>query len=183
VSATDGGPDPTVPDIAVPDVVGPGLRILFCGINPSRRSGALGQHFAHPGNRFWKVLFAVGLTDRRLTPAEQTELLHYGIGITNLVARPTQAAADVTTAELRAGAARLTARLAEWRPATLAVVGVQAFRTAFARPRAAVGRQPEPVDGVVTWVLPNPSGLQAHYQMADMVALYAELATAARRHR
>lgn len=165
---------------SVPDIVGPGLSVLFCGINPGTRSGELGQHFARPGNRFWKVLHASGFTTRLLAPAEQGELLDHGVGITNLVSRTSRAAADLTPAELRAGASELGVKVAELRPRWLAVLGVQAYRTAFSRPRARVGRQDETI-GATTgiWVLPNPSGLQARYQLAEMVELFAELRQAA----
>lgn len=169
----------TGPAPPVPDVVAPGLPVLFCGINPGIRSGELGQHFARPGNRFWKVLHGAGFTDRLLAPAEQAELLGYGIGITNLVTRPSVGAADLTPAELRDGAADLEARVAHWRPVWVAVLGMQAYRTAFRRPAAAAGRQTETLAGAGLWVLPNPSGLQARYQLAEMVELFTELRTAA----
>ncbi len=159
----------------VPDIVRPGLPVLFCGINPGERSGQLGQHFARPGNRFWKVLHGAGFTDRILAPSEQWALLDYGLGITNIVARPSKGAADLTPAELRAGAVELTARVADLRPGWLAVLGVQAYRTAFSRPRAIVGRQEGCIGDTGLWVLPNPSGLQARYQLAEMVEMYAEL--------
>jgi TDG/mug DNA glycosylase family protein len=151
------------------------LAVLFCGINPGVRSGELAQHFARPGNRFWKVLYGAGFTDRVLLPSEQDSLPEYGIGITNLVDRPSRAADDLSRAELAAGAATLTERAARYRPAWVAVLGVQAYRTAFARRRAAVGRQPETIGGSGLWLLPNPSGLQAHYQLAVMIELFAAL--------
>lgn len=159
----------------VPDLLGPGLSVLFCGINPGLRSAELGLHFARPGNRFWKVLHQAGFTDRVLDPAEQAVLPSLGIGITNLVPRASAAADELTADELRAGATRLAALAAEWRPGCVAVLGVLAYRTAFRRPRAAVGRQPDGVAGVPLWLLPNPSGLQARYQLPEMVALYGEL--------
>jgi len=162
--------------VNVPDVARPGLAVLFCGINPGTRSGELGQHFARPGNRFWKVLFGAGFTDRLLAPAEQEQLLDYGLGVTNLVSRTSRAAADVTAAELRAGAKALEARVTPLRPGWVAVLGVQAYRRAFARPKARIGRQLETIGaGSGLWVLPNPSGLQARYQLDEMVALFAEL--------
>jgi TDG/mug DNA glycosylase family protein len=160
---------------AVPDVVGPGLRVLFCGINPGLRSAAEGRHFARPGNRFWKVLHLAGFTDRVLLPAEQWDLVPLGLGITNLVDRPTAAAAELTSAELRDGGARLAAKVATLRPQALAVVGMQAYRTAFALPKADAGRQPDPIGGASVWVLPNTSGLQARYQLDDLVAMFAEV--------
>ncbi|HWE57608.1 MAG TPA: G/U mismatch-specific DNA glycosylase [Acidimicrobiales bacterium] len=160
----------------VPDIVGPGLDVLFCGINPGTRSGQLGQHFARPGNRFWKVLHGAGFTDRLLTPDEQWSLLDYRLGVTNIVTRTSRAASDLTPAELRSGAVELEVRVAEWSPRFLAVLGVQAYRTAFARPKAVIGRQEHVIgSGTGVWVLPNPSGLQAHYQLADMVRLYGDL--------
>lgn len=159
----------------VPDLLAPHLAVLFCGINPGLRSAELGLHFARPGNRFWKVLHHAGLTDRVLDPAEQADLPARGIGITNLVTRASAAAAELDAAELRAGAARLAALVGEWQPRRVAVLGVQAYRVAFRRPAAAVGRQPEDLAGAALWALPNPSGLQARYQLAEMAALYAEL--------
>jgi TDG/mug DNA glycosylase family protein len=163
----------------VPDVVSAGLPVVFCGINPGTLSGQLGQHFARPGNRFWKVLYGAGFTDVLLTPADQLTLLDYGIGITNLVARSSAAAADLSDAELRAGAQRLDPFVAKWQPAWVAILGVQAYRAAFSRPRAAIGRQPEAIGSAGLWVLPNPSGLQARYQLPEMIALFAELRKAA----
>jgi TDG/mug DNA glycosylase family protein len=164
----------------VPDVVGPRLAVLFCGINPGTLSGQKGQHFARPGNRFWKVLAGAGFTDRVLAPAEQWRLLDYGLGVTNLVGRTTAAASELSRDELRAGAAALEARVAALTPRWLAVLGVDAYRRAFGRPRATVGRQAEAIaDSTGIWVLPNPSGLQARYQLTEMIALYAELRAAA----
>lgn len=157
------------------DVIAPDLDVLFCGINPSLLSAERGHHFARPGNRFWPALHLAGLTPRRMTPDEDAELPRYGLGITNVVARPTRAAAELTPAELRAGAAELTGLVERFRPRVLAVLGVGAWRTAFERPAAVVGRQPQRVGGAVTWVVPNPSGLNAHYQLPDLARLYREL--------
>lgn len=164
----------------MPDIVRPGLRVLFCGINPGLRSAELGQHFARPGNRFWKVLHLSGFTERQLAPSEQWSLLEFGLGITNLVARSSAAAAELSRPELEAGATRLTAKVERFHPRWIAFVGMQAYRTAFRRPKAAVGRQPETM-GASTgiWVLPNPSGLQARYQLPEMVSLFAALRDAA----
>ena len=163
----------------VPDIVRPGLSVLFCGINPGVRSGELGQHFARPGNRFWKALHGAGFTDRLLAPSEQWALRDYGIGVTNLVARPSRAAADLAPAELRAGAVELDAMAGRLRPRGVAVLGVQAYRTAFGRPRAAVGRQEEGIGaGSALWVLPNPSGLQARYQLPELIELFSQLRVA-----
>jgi TDG/mug DNA glycosylase family protein len=150
--------------------------VLFCGINPGARSGQLAQHFARPGNRFWKVLHGAGFTDRLLAPSEQRTLLDYRLGITNLVSRPSRAAADLDPGELRAGAAALAAKVAVLRPRRVAVLGVAAYRTAFRRPRATVGSQDDVLaEGTGLWVLPNPSGLQARYQLAEMIDLFAAL--------
>jgi double-stranded uracil-DNA glycosylase len=165
--------------IDVPDVIGPDLAVVFCGINPGSLSGQLGQHFARPGNRFWKLLHLSGFTDRLMSPAEQWSLPDYGIGITNLVARTTASAAEVTLAELRAGSERLRELVGEWQPQWVAVLGVQAYRKAFARPAAGVGRQPETLGGSGLWLLPNPSGLQARYQLPDMIPMYTQLRAAA----
>jgi TDG/mug DNA glycosylase family protein len=165
----------------VPDLVGPDLRVLFCGINPGRLSGELGLHFAKSGNRFWKLLQAGGFTDAVLAPPEQGVLPSLGVGITNLVARATAAASELKPVELRAGAARLEAVASELRPRCVAVLGLGAYRTAFRRPTAVIGEQPEPLAHSMLWLLPNPSGLQARYQMPEMTGLFQELyrATAA----
>lgn len=160
---------------AVADVIGPDLRVLFCGINPGTRSGELGLHFARPGNRFWKLLHAGGFTARVLSPAEQHTLLSLGVGITNLVARVTVAASDIGAAELRAGATLLEAKVQEWRPRCVAVLGMQAYRTAFRRPAATIGPQAERLGEARLWLLPNPSGLQASYQMPEMQEMYRAL--------
>jgi TDG/mug DNA glycosylase family protein len=166
---------------AVADLVGPDLRVLFCGINPGKLSGELGLHFARPGNRFWKLLCAAGFTESVLLPTEQEILPARGIGITNLVARATSAASELSATELREGARQLGAKVEMLRPRCVAVLGLQAYRTAFLRPAAVVGRQPELVGGAVLWLLPNPSGLQAHYQMPEMKEMFTSLfrATAA----
>jgi double-stranded uracil-DNA glycosylase len=159
----------------VPDIVADSLQVVFCGINPGTLSGELAQHFARPGNRFWKVLFGAGFTDVLLEPSQQFTLPERGVGITNLVARTTSRASELSDAELRQGAERLKAFAAEWRPAWLAVLGVQAYRTAFRRPHAGIGRQSDMLSGTGLWVLPNPSGIQARYQLPEMVALFSEL--------
>jgi TDG/mug DNA glycosylase family protein len=165
-------------DVVIPDVIADGLRVLFCGINPGLWSGATGDHFARPGNRFWPVLHRSGFTPRQLAPWEKGELLALGLGVTNLVPRTTAAAAELTTAELRAGALALEAKVARHRPRALAIVGMGAYRTAFRRPKAAMGRQPEDLAGAEVWMLPNPSGLQARYQLPDLVAAFGELRAA-----
>jgi len=159
----------------IPDVIAPRLRVLFCGINPGLLSGATGHHFARPGNRFWPALLASGFTERLLAPAEQRVLLEHGCGITNLVARTTASAEELSRAELVAGRRRLEAKLRRYRPHALAVLGIGAYRSAFERPRAEPGQQPEPAAGATLWVLPNPSGLNAHYQLADLVRAFRAL--------
>jgi TDG/mug DNA glycosylase family protein len=157
----------------IPDVLpapGEPLLVLFCGINPSLYSAATGWHFARPGNRFWPALHLSGFTPRRLAPAEQDLLPGYGLGINNLVARATAQASELDAAELRSGGERLAALVAAHRPRVLAVAGVTAYRTAFADSRAAVGPQPAPPAALLAarpedlrlWILPNPSGLNAH---------------------
>jgi TDG/mug DNA glycosylase family protein len=137
----------------------------------------VGHHFAHPGNRFWKALHLSGFTDRQLAPAEERLLLDVGVGITNLVDRPTTAAADLGPAELAAGAKALERKVRRFRPRAVAFLGMGAFRIAFVRPRAAAGRQPEPLGPAVVWVLPNPSGLQAAYGIEEVVAQLRGLRT------
>jgi TDG/mug DNA glycosylase family protein len=159
----------------LPDVIADDLDILFCGINPSLMSAVRGHHFARPGNRFWPALHLAGLTPRRLAPHEDRELLEYGIGVTNIAARPTRAAVELSVAELREGAAALGELVARYRPRVVAVLGVTAWRTAFERPKAILGRQPERVGGAETWVAPNPSGLNAHHQLPDLARCYREL--------
>jgi TDG/mug DNA glycosylase family protein len=154
----------------VPDLLGPDLAVLFCGINPGRYSGATGYHFAGPGNRFWQVLHRSGFTPRTLRPDESGELPARGIGITNLVARTTATAAELTRAEVIAGADRLCSLVAEHRPLAVVVLGVGAYRTAFDR-KAQLGRQPGEPTGAPTYVLPNPSGLQARYGLDEITAL------------
>ena len=163
----------------VPDVIGPGLRVVFCGINPSLYSAAVGHHFARPGNRFWPALHGAGFTERLLSPFEDARLLERGLGCTNLVEDATARADELTTAELRAGAARLAEWLPPYRPAWLAVLGVGAYRAAFQRPHAVLGPQPERLAATGLWVLPNPSGLNAAYQLPALVERFAELRAAA----
>ena len=163
----------------VADVIADDLRVLFCGINPGLYTAAIGHHFGRPGNRFWPLLHAAGFTPRLLSPFEESLLPGMGIGITNLVPRATAAATEVSREELRAGAAALTATVVQRRPAHLGVLGMSAYRTAFAQPRAALGPQPERLGATRVWLLPNPSGLQARYQMPELVTLFSELARAA----
>ncbi|MFD9126337.1 G/U mismatch-specific DNA glycosylase [Kitasatospora sp. NPDC059571] len=159
----------------IPDITGPDLRVLFCGINPGLWSGATGWHFARPGNRFWPALHRSGFTPRQLHPSEQGELPALGLGITNVVARTTARADELTAEEYREGGAALRARVERLRPRALAVLGIGAYRAAFGRPRAAVGRQPEPIGTTAVWVLPNPSGLNAHYSLDAIAAEFRAL--------
>jgi double-stranded uracil-DNA glycosylase len=159
----------------VPDVIAPDLKVLFCGINPSLYSAAVRGHFARPGNRFWPALHAAGFTERRLQPAEQAELLRSGYGITNLVARATATAEELSAEQLLRGARLLERKVKRYRPALVAFLGVTAYRTAFDRPRAEVGRQAEKLGEATIWVLPNPSGLNAHYRLADLARLFEEM--------
>jgi double-stranded uracil-DNA glycosylase len=159
----------------VPDVLTVGLRVVFCGINPSLYSAAVGHHFARPGNRFWPAIHRAGFTDRLLSPFEDHRLLEYGLGVTNIADRATATADLVRADELLAGARRLTRKLKKHRPAAVAFLGIGAYRAAFGKPKATLGEQPEKVVGCAVWVLPNPSGLNAHYQLADLAPLYAEL--------
>ncbi|MGM0385753.1 MAG: mismatch-specific DNA-glycosylase [Actinomycetota bacterium] len=169
----------------VPDLLGPGVRLLFVGINPGLWSGATGAHFARPGNRFFPALHAAGLTgyvvdaSAGLSEADRAHLLSRGIGITNLHPLATARADEVSDAELREGVARLTRLVAEFRPAVVAVAGITAYRTAFRRPRAMAGRQGEVLADAELWVVPNPSGLNAHETVASLAAAYAEVAAAA----
>jgi double-stranded uracil-DNA glycosylase len=158
----------------LPDVIGPGLRVLFCGINPGLYSGATGHHFARPGNRFWPTLYGAGFTPRLLTPAEEQELLTYGYGITNLVERATATAAELTAEELAIGGQRLRAKVEQYQPQVLAILGISAYRLAFDEPRAILGRQPGSIGATQIHVLPNPSGLNAHYTPADLARVYGE---------
>jgi TDG/mug DNA glycosylase family protein len=164
----------------VPDVIGPGLGVLFVGINPGLYSAVVGHHFARPGNRFWPTLHAAGFTERRLSPFEEAQLLAAGCGITNLVARATAHADELADDELRAGAWSLRRKLRKWRPRWVAFLGVSAYRTAFDDPGATPGPQKETLAACGVWVLPNPSGLNAHYRLSDLARLYARLRAAAR---
>jgi TDG/mug DNA glycosylase family protein len=161
------------------DLLAPGLRVVFVGINPSLYSAAVGCHFARPGNRFWPALHLAGFTPRLLSPYEQRELLGLGLGITNIAPRPTARADELTDDELRAGYRSLVAKVRRLRPATVAFLGVSAYRVATGARTATVGPQPGPLAGAGVWVLPNPSGLNAHYQLPDLARVYGELRAAA----
>ncbi|GAA2643236.1 G/U mismatch-specific DNA glycosylase [Streptomyces lunalinharesii] len=166
-------------DRVVPDVVASGLRVLFCGINPGLMTAATGHHFARPGNRFWPVLHAAGFTPRQLRPDEQGELLDHGLGITNVVARPTARADELSAEEYREGGRLLAERVARLRPQWLAVAGVTAYRVAFDDKHAVIGPQERTLGTTRIWALPNPSGLNAHWTPATMAEEYGRLRTAA----
>lgn len=163
------------------DVIRSDLDVLFCGINPGLYSAAVGHHFAGPSNRFWPTLFAAGFTPRRFSPFEDAQLLPLGFGITNLVSRPSASADELTPDELRAGARTLTRKVQKYTPRFVAFVGLQSYRTAFDRRKAQVGLQPETLGRSLLWLLPNPSGLNAHHQPAVLKQLFSALLTAARR--
>jgi TDG/mug DNA glycosylase family protein len=163
----------------IPDVIGPGLCVLFCGINPGLWSAATGHHFARPGNRFWPALHRGGFTPRQLRPDEQRELLRYGLGITNVVDRGTARADELTAEELVTGGKNLVAKVRAYAPGYLTVLGIGAYRTAFARRGATLGLQPETIGETRLWVLPNPSGLNAHFQLDQLSDEFAALRAAA----
>lgn len=172
-------------DVAVPDLVGDGMRLLFVGINPGLWTAATQTHFAYPGNRFYPALLAAGIIDavpdfaNGMTDAERAAFLERGLGISNLVNRATARADELSRDELRAGAARLRDTVRRWHPAVVAVVGVTAYRLGFDEPKAATGEQPAGLEGARLWVVPNPSGLNAHDTVATLAAAYAEPARAA----
>ncbi len=162
------------------DVIAPGLKVLFCGVNPGLYSGATGHHFARPGNRFWVALFQAGFTPRLLSPYEDGVLPKFGCGITNIVARTTRKAEDLTKEELILGRKLLEVKIRRYRPEVLAILGMGAYRAAFDRPKAGIGLQPETIGSTKLWVLPNPSGLNANYQIAALTKLFTELRRAVR---
>jgi double-stranded uracil-DNA glycosylase len=162
-------------DQTIPDCLAEKLDVLFVGINPSLYSAAVGHHFARPGNRFWATLHGSGFTPRLFAPHEDCELPRYGLGLTNLVARATARADELRPEELHAGGKTLSRKLARWQPAWVAIVGVTAYRVAFERPKAKVGRRDETIAGTPVWVLPNPSGLNAHYQLPELIEAFAAL--------
>ncbi|WP_406429048.1 G/U mismatch-specific DNA glycosylase [Streptomyces sp. NBC_00147] len=166
-------------DRIVPDVVASGLSVLFCGINPGLMTAATGHHFARPGNRFWPVLHLSGFTPRQLAPAQQEQLLSYGLGITNVVARATARADELSAQEYRDGGRLLTTKVERLRPRWLAVVGVTAYRSAFGEPKARIGPQERMIGATRVWALPNPSGLNAHWTAATMAEEYGRLRAAA----
>jgi TDG/mug DNA glycosylase family protein len=182
---THNSPRPTREQLAaaanktLPDIIAPHLDVLFCGINPGLYTAAVQQHFGRPGNRFWPTLHQAGFTPRLFYPSEQRELLQLGIGITNVVSRASAAADELTREELIAGGEELARKVKRYKPRYLAIVGVGAYRTAFDRPKAKMGLQDDTIGETKIWVLPNPSGLNANYQAAALVQLYAELRNAA----
>ena len=169
-------------DTQVPDLIGPGCRLLFVGINPGLWTAATGAHFARPGNRFYPALLRAGIVDRRIDPsaglsdADRDLLVERGVGITNLVARATARADELTSDELRAGAARLRATVARVRPRVVAIAGITAYRKAFGVRTARVGRQPADFEGAALWVVPNPSGLNAHDTVDSLARVYRDAA-------
>jgi double-stranded uracil-DNA glycosylase len=172
-------------DATVPDLVGPGLRLLFVGINPGLWTAATSTHFAHPGNRFYPALLRGGVIRRAIDPAasmdddERAHLIECGIGITNIAPRATARASELSREELRAGARELVRRIEEWRPVVVAIAGITAYRVAFERPRGQTGRQDEPLGDAELSIVPNPSGLNAHETVATLAAAYRQVARAA----
>jgi len=160
------------------DIIGPRLKVLFVGINPGLYSGAVGHHFARPGNRFWPVLHKAGFTELQLSPFEERELLKCGYGITNIVSRSTAAASELTRAELEKGGRSLRAKVRRHGPCVVAVLGLEAFRIAFGRPKARFGPQEERIGSSRLWVLPNPSGLNASYQLPVLSTMFRKVRNA-----
>jgi len=185
-AGADAPPRPTAAELRaargkrVPDVIAPQLNILFVGINPGLYSGAIGHHFARPGNRFWPALHRAGLVSRQLAPHEEQALLKFGIGITNIVNRTTAAADELTGAELAAGGQRLARKIRRLKPKLVAFLGIDAYRSAFGVRQLRIGLQPDGMGESAVWVLPNPSGLNAHYQLADFARLFRQLKRALR---
>lgn len=163
----------------IPDLAGPGMRVLLVGINPSLWSGAVGQHFARPSNRLWPVLHQAGFTDRRLHPSETGELVRAGLGITNLVARATARADELSKEEVSAGLPGVAAVAERWNPRYVAFLGLTTYRIASGHRQAGVGEQPGRLGGAGVWLLPNPSGLNAGYQLPALIETYAALHRAA----
>jgi TDG/mug DNA glycosylase family protein len=159
----------------LPDVIAPGLKVLFCGINPGLYSAVIGHHFGRPGNRFWKAIHQAGFTPRLFTPYEDGDLLALGFGLTNLVERATANANELTDDELRQGTKELEAKVQKYHVQNVAILGLGAFRSAFLRRSAEIGLQSEKLAQARLWVLPNPSGLNAHYQVDDLVREYQKL--------
>ena len=163
----------------VSDVIAKNLRVLFCGINPGLYTAAVGHHFARPGNRFWPALHHSGFTDRLVSPFAERELLRLGIGITNVVPHATASASELTREDFEQGGLMLAAKVRRYQPRIIAILGVGAYRDAFAKPKATIGEQKERIANTKIWVLPNPSGLNANYQLPELVKLFKELRKAA----
>jgi TDG/mug DNA glycosylase family protein len=174
-------PKPTKAEIhaaygkTVPDIIAPNLEVLLCGINPSIYSAAVGHHFARPGNRLWKTLHAAGFTPHVFHPSDDQELLALGVGMTNICDRATARADELSKADLMTGRHTLGQKVTHYQPKMLAILGISAYRTAFKQPKATLGHQPDQFHGASVWVLPNPSGLNAHYQLDDLARVYGEL--------
>lgn len=159
----------------IPDIVAPDLQVIFVGINPGLYSAAVGHNFARPGNKFWPAIFRAGFTDRLLSPFEEQELLRYGCGITNIASRATATASELSPGELRNGARLLVRKMKRLNPRCVAIVGISAYRVAFDRPKARLGLQEEKIANSMLWIVPNPSGLNAHYQLPAIVEHFGEL--------
>jgi TDG/mug DNA glycosylase family protein len=159
----------------LPDVIAPNLRVLFCGINPGLYTAAVGHHFARPGNRFWPALHQSGFTERQVSPFAERALLKSGIGISNVVPHATASAAELTRDDFIEGGRQLAAKVKRYRPKVVAILGVGAYRHAFDKPKAKIGEQPERIHDARVWVLPNPSGLNANYQLPELVKLFRHL--------
>jgi len=159
----------------LPDVIAPNLKVLFCGINPGLYTAAVGHHFARPGNRFWPALYQSGFTPRLVSPFDERELLKLGIGISNIVPYATASAAELTREAYVAGGHALAKKIRRYRPRVVAILGVGAYRETFERPKAQVGEQVERIHEARVWVLPNPSGLNANYQLPELVKLFRKL--------
>ena len=159
----------------VPDVIAPNLKVLFCGINPGLYTAAVGHHFARPGNRFWPALYQSGFTDRLLSPFEEQDLLKSGLGISNVVPHATATAAELRKEDFAKGGRALEAKVKKYNPRIIAILGVGAYREAFAKPKAIIGEQTDRIRSASVWVLPNPSGLNANYQLPELVRLFVEL--------
>jgi TDG/mug DNA glycosylase family protein len=167
----------------IPDLIGPGLRVLLVGINPGLWSGWSGRHFGRPSNRLWRTLHEAGFTDHLLHPTETEALVAAGLGVTNFVERATARADELDDAEVKAGVAKLRRVVRKHRPEFVAFLGLSSYRVAFGKPKARVGRQEETFEGATVWLLPNPSGINAHYQQPDLTKAYAELRAALGRTR
>ena len=165
----------------ISDVIAPNLRVLFCGINPGLYTAAVGHHFARPGNRFWPAMHKGGFTPTLISPFNSDRLLEWNLGITNMCPRPTAMAHQLSTHELRKGARVLTRKVVRYKPRFVAIIGITSYRIAFDRKEAEVGLQSETIGESKIWVLPNPSGLNAHYQVSDLAKLFAQLKKAASR--